>query len=97
MARMDWQRARLLEMLGNDTRMEHRLAIEKLILDIDGRLAYTMIKGASTSDSIQHEVLQRMNEISEDHKLEDRWISRWQLSKATAKQYDKIQKILKEE
>lgn len=55
-----------------------------------------MIKAISTNDSIQHEVLQRMNEISEDHELKDRWISRWQLSKAAARQYDKIQKILKE-
>ena len=60
--------------------VDHRLAIEKLILDIDGKLSYTMIKGASTSDNIQYEVLQRMNEISEDHKLKHKWISRWQLS-----------------
>ena len=96
MARMDWQRARLLEMLGDDTRMEHRLAIEKLILDIDSRLASTMIKGASTSDSIEREVIQRLNEISDKHKLEVRWISKWQMLKATPRQYARIQAILDE-
>ena len=96
MIRMDWQRAKLLEMLGDDTRIEHRLAIEKLILDIDSRLASTMIKGASTSDSIQHEVVQRLNEASENHGLDHRWISKWQMLKATPRQYARIQAILDE-
>ena len=71
MIRLDAQRTRLLETLEECHELKQRLAIERLILDIDNKMSYTMIKVVSNNDSIEHEVLQGMNEISED-KLEHR-------------------------
>lgn len=97
LVRLDEQRTRLLKDLYECKTTEEKLAIERLILDIDARQSQIMIKALTTEDAIREEVLTTLNTIAEEKKQKERWVSRWQLINVDPKKFDKIMQIMRKQ
>ncbi len=72
--RLEAQRTRLLEYLDNTKELEQKLTVERLIFDIDTRLAHIMQNAYSTNDKVEELALSRLNEWAKEHNVEQRWI-----------------------
>jgi len=94
--RLESQRSRLREDLENQKKLEDKISVERLILDIDDRIAKIMINMVKTTDSINDIAVSQINDWMGQNNLVHRFIGRWSLEKMSKKKYDKIQSILKE-
>ncbi len=94
--RLEAQRTRLLEYLDSTKELEQKLTVERMVFDIDTRLAHIMQNAYSTNDKVEELALSRLNEWAKEHNVEQRWISRWELMKTKPKQFDKIMRILRD-
>ena len=95
--RLESQRSRLFQELEKTTETTVRLSIEKLILDIDTRIANFIAKSINTKEFVKREGLFWVNKWAKDKKMDLQLVdanSIWYTSKKTAA---KIEKLLEED
>ncbi|HUL14338.1 MAG TPA: hypothetical protein VLT63_00030 [Candidatus Acidoferrum sp.] len=95
--RLESQRTRLLEQLVTAENAQDRLGIEKLILEIDGKIILTAIKAYTAQDNILELAVGVMNNWAKENNLEASFIRSRDLTKATHKTREKIEKLIKED
>lgn len=95
--RLDTQRIRLLDDLDKEENPSNKISIERLIFEIDGRLAQLLLKVENKSDAIKTEAHRIVNSWADELKWDYKAIDRWELMQVPAKKYDRIMRILKDE
>ncbi len=68
--RLEAQRTRLLEYLDDTKELEQKLTIERLVFDIDRRLAHIMQNAYTTNDKVEEIALSRLNQWAKEHNVE---------------------------
>lgn len=92
--RLETQRARLLDELSKQTVLENKLAIERIIYDIDNRLIHTVLNFVQRVDVMWNHNLRCLNELAEKYDLKERFLGSWEIIKTSTSKYQKIQEIL---
>ncbi len=94
--RLEFQRSRLLESLYSEDYLDRKLSIERLILEIDNRIMHYTMNAFNNEIVIWSRVSKMLNDFAGRKKLGTRWYSPFELIEITAKQQERIDKILKE-
>ena len=95
--RLESQRARLVKDLEMETKILTKLAIEKLILDVDTRMMSFVTKMKSVEADAQELASNKINEWSKDHNVDLRTWNIKDYVYATEKTKEKIQKLMDED
>ncbi len=96
MHRMETQRTRLMEQLQQED-LHDKLAIEKMIFDIDTKITQTAIK-IFTSQQVQFDsTVDTLNNWLKEHKMDVSFIKSRDVTKVKGKTGEKINKLLEED
>ena len=95
--RMDLQRTRIIHDLENVKSFSDKMAIEKLILDIDTRISSFIPKIIASEDAVKDEIVNRLNEHAKKYGYKGRWVSKYDVLKVSEKNKEKIDNILIED
>jgi predicted DNA-binding protein YlxM (UPF0122 family) len=79
--RLETQRSRLMAYLSETQDLDQKLGVERQIADLDFRLAGMVEKFKHSIFTFSDELVKRMNEAAEDHKLDVRFTSMYELYK----------------
>jgi hypothetical protein len=94
--RLEFQRARLMEVLDKENDLDRKLSIERLIFEIDNRIMHYTLNTFNDEIITWARVTKRVNDFAEQKKLGTQWYSPFELVEITPKQRQKIDKILKD-
>ena len=97
MHRMEMQRTRLMEQLQKQKDFHDKLAIEKMILDVDTKITQAVIK-INTSQQEQHDyTVDALNYWAKKHKMDVSYVKSRDVSVVKGKTGEKINKLIKED
>jgi len=94
--RMEMQRTRLRELLTNQKDLANKLSIERLIFDIDTRIAETMVKAMKNWEDSVKIATSIINDWAKENNLQSRFLDKSLFRKLPKKYFNKIKPILKE-
>src|SRR5438445_7907578 len=95
--RLELQRTRLLKELEKTESLQDKLAIEKMIFEIDSRILHTSIKASTTRDSIIDLAVASINNWASDKKLDVSFIHSRDITQVNPKTRQKIDSLIKED
>ena len=95
--RLELQRTRLLKELEKTDSLQDKLAIEKMIFEIDSRILHTSIKASTTNDSIIDLAVDSMNKWAEEDKLDVSFIHSRDITRVSPKTRQKIDGLIKQD
>lgn len=95
--RLESQRSRLREELDKTTDLQEKLSIDKMLLDIDGKLIQFYIKMKTADNAVYDSATNRLNEWMKKKKYDHRFMTMGDLCSLSFKTFDKIMKIVKED
>lgn len=93
--RMEMQRTRLLEQLGKEVDFQKRLALEKMIHEIDSKMMHSSIRIITSKQSTIDTALYFLNKYAKDKKLDLTFVTSWDINKLETRNRDKIIQIIK--
>jgi transposase len=92
--RFDLQRTSLYKELEATTNLNDKLAVRKLIFDIDYRMSQTIPKLATTKEVYFKTIRDAVNKIMEEHKIPKRVIGMYELQGVSEEVDNKIRKMI---
>jgi hypothetical protein len=92
--RFELQVSRLTKYLEDATTLEHKISIEKLLLETNSRIIDHINKIETNGLKITHLILERINELSKNHNLGFQLLDRHMIDKVSDETYDKVMEIL---
>lgn len=95
--RLEIQRTRMLEELKKADPLSDKLAIEKILLDIDSKILQTATKIYSTTDKGYEMAIKKVNKYYESQKMDDGFVVHNAITNTSAKAQEKIWKIIEED
>ncbi len=95
--RLEIQRSRLREQLDKAKTFQERLALERMIYDIDCKILHTYNKLAESARRIWDFSTERLNKWMKDNKKEERYMTLFDKIAVSEKTLAKISKIIKED
>jgi len=95
--RLDVQRSRLREQLDKTETSQERLALERLILEIDSKILNTIIKLTNSTQSLVIYSTEQLNQWLKENKKDERYLTLFDKISVSAKAQEKINKIIKED
>jgi len=95
--RLNVQRSRLRESLDKADNFQQRLAIEKMIFDIDCKIIYTELRIAESLHRIQKLGVDYLNDWLKDNKRDERYVTCLDTMSINEKTKQKISKIIRED
>ena len=95
--RLDIQRSRLREQLDKTETFQEKLALERLILEIDSRILNTHNKLTSSTRNLIDYSTERMNNWMKVNKKDDRFLTSFDRISVSEKALEKIDKIIKQD
>lgn len=95
--RLDIQRSRLREQLDKVEAFQEKLALERLILEIDSKILHTHNKLITSTRSLATHSTERLNEWMKDHKRDERYLTQLDMYSFSTKAYEKILKIMEQD
>ena len=95
--RLDIQRSRLREQLDKTETFQEKLALERLILEIDSRILNTHNKLTSSTRNLIDYSTERMNNWMKENKKDDRFLTSFDRISVSEKALEKIDKIIKQD
>ena len=95
--RLDIQRSRLREQLDKTETFQEKLALERLILEIDSRILNTHNKLTSSARNLIDYSTERMNNWMKENKKDDRFLTSFDRISVSEKALEKIDKIIKQD
>ena len=95
--RLEIQKTRLREMLDKTLTIQEKLAIEKMILDIENKISNIRIKIAYSQETIDRKLIDRLNEHYKKEGKHFRVIDIKDYFRTSEKAHDKIVNIIKED
>jgi hypothetical protein len=94
LVRLETQRTRLLSYLENTKDIEKKLSIERMIADIDFKLATATLKVAHASEEFYDAVIEKTNKMAAANKLNHRYTTFSELIKISQKSREKLDGII---
>lgn len=94
MRRLEIQRTRLREALDMEADFKKRLAIEKMIFDIDLKLLQLSIKAISTNEMILEEVITGLNDYAKKNNLDLAFWRNGDIGKLPKKDHEKVRRMI---
>ena len=91
---LETQKNILLTELKKAKRVQERVSIERLILEVDDRITKLIMQVNKSDDKIRQSSLALLNRWADKNGLEHRFIDQLSLLKITESQFDKIQQVL---
>jgi len=88
--RLELQRTRLREHLNKSQNHQEKLAIEKMILDVESKIGQTELKLCNTVENVQKLSIRWLNEWMKKNMQDDRFISYGDIKRVSGKTYEKI-------
>jgi len=95
--RLESQRTRLRGYLNEAKNFQEKLALEKMILDVETKIAHTQLKLCSSMEKVHKLGTKWLNEWMEKNNRKDRYISYGDLMRVPSKSHEKIRRLLKED
>lgn len=95
--RLDIQYTRLRESLDKTDSSEVKNTIERLILDVNSKIIYTVQRRAESSVRIMDLVTERLNNWMEENRKETRYMTLSDKFKVSSKAHEKISRIISED
>lgn len=93
--RLEWQRNRLLSYLSEATDLEEKLSIERLVFDVDNRLAQIVTNTYANSISNWRTISKIVNDFAKEQKMKERWLSPFILVNTPTDKFERIMRILR--
>lgn len=93
--RMETQRTRLLEQLDKEVDFQKRLALEKMIFEIDSKMIQSSIKIMASTEYNMDTIIDILNKYAKEHKLDLGFARSWDINKLETKSVEKILQIIK--
>lgn len=95
--RLEIQRTRLREQLDKTESFQERLALERLIYDIDCKILYIYNRAADSLRRISDISIDRLNLWMKENNRENRYMTLFDKISVSKKAYERIGKIIKED
>ncbi len=95
--RLDIQRSRLREQLDKTETFQEKLALERLMLEIDSRILNTHYKLTNSTRTIIDYSTERMNNWMKENKKDDRFLTLFDRISVSKKAKEKINNIIKQD
>jgi len=95
--RLDIQRSRLREQLDKTETFQEKLALERLILEIDSRILNTHNKLTNSSRNLINYSTEKMNDWLKKNKKDNRFLTMFAGISVSEKAQEKIRKIIKQD
>lgn len=94
---LELQKSRLLDLIDKAEKISEKISLERLILEIDEKITKIITSANKTDEKIRAESLELLNKWAAKNNLEHKFVDHLSLLKVTEDQFDKIQKVLKDE
>lgn len=95
--RLEIQRSRLREYLDQTKSFQEKLAVERMMYDIDCKILYTVNRLAESEKRIMDRSTQKLNDWMKENKKTERYRTLFDLVSVSEKASEKILKIIKED
>jgi len=95
--RLDIQYTRLREQLDKTDSLQEKLTIERLILDVNSKINYTVQRRAESHVRVMDMVTERVNKWMEENRKETRYMTLFDKLKVSSKAHEKISRIISED
>jgi len=95
--RLDVQRSRLREQLDKAETFQERLALERLILEIDSKILNTITKLTNSTQNLVIYSTEQLNQWLKENKKDKRYLTLFDKISVSEKAREKINKIIKED
>jgi len=95
--RLDIQRSRLREQLDKTETFQEKLALERLMLEIDSKILNTYNKLTNSARNLLDYSTERMNDWMKKTKKDDRFLTLFDRISVSGKAIEKIDKIIKQD
>ena len=95
--RLDVQRSRLREQLDKVETFQEKLALERLMLEIDSKILNIHNKITSSTRNLSDHATERLNDWLKDHKRDERYHTLFDLISVSSTASEKIMKIIEED
>ncbi|MGC1708973.1 MAG: hypothetical protein WA799_04130 [Nitrosotalea sp.] len=95
--RLEIQRSRLREQLDKTKTFQERLALERMIYEIDCKILYTYTRMAESTRRLLKFSTDKLNRWMKDNKREERYLTLLDKISVSEKAHEKINKIIKED
>lgn len=95
--RLDIQYTRLREQLDKTNSVQEKNTIERLILDVNSKINYTVQRRAEGSVRIMNMVTERLNKWMEENRKDTRYMTLFDKLKVSSNAREKIEKIMDED
>jgi len=95
--RLDIQRTRLREQLDKAKTFQEKLALERLILEIDSKIFNIYNKLANSTRNLMDYSIELLNNWLKDHKRDERYFALFDKLSVSPKAFEKISKIIEED
>ncbi len=93
--RLKLQRTRLREYLDETKNLQEKLAIERMIFDVDSKIGQIEIKLLDSKERVHILATNWLNKWMEKNNKEERYISYGDVKRVPSKSYEKIRSLLK--
>jgi len=93
--RLDLQKTRLREYLDKTENLQEKLAIEKMILDVESKIAQTELKLCNSKEMVFKCATQLINDLMKKNKKDVRYISYGDMLRVPSKTFEKINFLIK--
>ena len=95
--RLDAQRTRLREQLDKTETFQEKMALERLILEIDSKILYAHNKLIDSTKNLSNYSTKRVNDWLKDHKRDERYLTLLDIFSVSSKALEKITKIIEQD
>lgn len=95
--RLEIQRSRLREQLDKSESSQERLALERLLIDIESKISYTYIKLCGASQRVNKMSTEILNEWMKANNKSDRYVNMFAIKSVSVEANEKINKIISED
>ena len=95
--RLDVQRTRLREQLDKTKTFQEKIALERLILEIDSKILYTHSKLADSTRNLSNHSTGRLNAWLKNHKSDERCYTLLDMFSVSTKAFEKINEIIEQD
>jgi len=95
--RLEIQRSRLREQLDKTGHFQEKLALERLMYEIDSKMSYTHSKLCESSQRITDLTTKYLNDWMKDNKKPERYMTMFDKISVSDKAFEKINKIINED
>jgi len=97
LSKKEQQRIRIREYLDNCDSLQDKIAIEKMLIDIDFKVDSTYLKLANTCQNKWEHIMKELNLLAKKKKIDHRYFSLFETSQVSEKTHEKINKLIAED